>query len=198
MALGFVNFQAGNVLTEAQVDGIMRQTTMIFSSTSARDTALSGVLEEGLRAYTTDENRDWVYDGSAWICLSSPWTDYTPSLANVTLGNGSLAFRYRRSGYKTVHVKGRLLFGSTTSVTGSPIGFGYPDGVTGRQTVPSNKGTAQLVDDSNGANDQAGGGLLIGSSIFVYTWTLTATSSTVPYTWTTDDTITIDIEFEIN
>ena len=72
MALGFKNFVAGEVFTEADVDGIMRQTIMIFASTSARDTALSGVLEEGMRAYTTDENRDWVYNGSAWICLSSP------------------------------------------------------------------------------------------------------------------------------
>ena len=55
MGLGFKDFTAGDPLTAAQVDGyLMRQSNMVFASTSARDTALSGNLEQGMIAITTD------------------------------------------------------------------------------------------------------------------------------------------------
>lgn len=68
MGLGYMNFIAGAVLTEAQVDGyLMRQTVMTFASAAARDSALSGVLDEGMYAYTEDNDRTWHYNGSAWF-----------------------------------------------------------------------------------------------------------------------------------
>lgn len=67
MAEGFHDFAAAEVLTAANTDDyLMRQTVMRFASTAARDSALSGVLVEGLLAYTKDANRFWIYTGSAW------------------------------------------------------------------------------------------------------------------------------------
>ena len=55
MGSGFKDFAAGDVLTAADVDGyLMRQTVMTFADASARDTALSGVLDEGMVAYLED------------------------------------------------------------------------------------------------------------------------------------------------
>tara|TARA_R110001592_G_scaffold227328_1_gene483518 strand:- start:129 stop:620 length:492 start_codon:yes stop_codon:yes gene_type:complete len=64
---GYKDFVAGDPLTAAQVDGfLMRQSVMVFASASARDAALSGVLVEGMHAYTSDADTLWFYNGSAW------------------------------------------------------------------------------------------------------------------------------------
>jgi len=70
MGSGFKDWTAGDVLTAADVDGyLMRQTVMTFADASARDTALSGVLDEGMVAYLEDVNALTVYNGSAWVAV---------------------------------------------------------------------------------------------------------------------------------
>lgn len=70
MGSGFKDWAAGDVLTAADVDGyLMRQTVMTFADASARDTALSGVLDEGMVAYLEDVNALTVYNGSAWVAV---------------------------------------------------------------------------------------------------------------------------------
>ncbi len=79
MGLGFKDWSAGDVPTAAEFDGyLQRQTVMVFASTSARDTALSGALEEGMVAYNSDNDEFWTYTGSAWVLL-------TPHLAGVSV-----------------------------------------------------------------------------------------------------------------
>jgi len=68
MGSGFKDWTAGDVLTAADVDGyLMRQTVMTFADSSARDTALSGVLDEGMVAYLEDVDQFTTYDGSSWV-----------------------------------------------------------------------------------------------------------------------------------
>ena len=65
---GYLNFQTGQVLTAAQVNGfLMEQATMTFADDAARDAALAGVLREGLLTYNLDTNRLEVYDGTDWV-----------------------------------------------------------------------------------------------------------------------------------
>jgi hypothetical protein len=52
------------------------------------------------------------------------WVAYTPTLGNVSLGNGTVDFKYAQLG-KVVHVRGILTFGSTTTVSGA-ITFSTP------------------------------------------------------------------------
>ena len=64
---GFKDFTAGAVLTAEQVDTfLMQQTIMVFDDSMARDTALSGVVAEGMHAYLKDTNAFQYYDGAAW------------------------------------------------------------------------------------------------------------------------------------
>jgi hypothetical protein len=163
-----------------------------FASASARDTALSGVLDEGMVVFLEDTNRTAVYDGSAWVVVTSPWAAYTPTLTNITLGNGTLNFRYRYSGWKTAHVRGVWTLGTTSSVSGR-IEFGYPDSVT-TDTSPRSIGHAWLI-DSDGTDTV--GTCWAGSRIFVYSSAIASTSSTVPFTWADGDSASIDVEFEI-
>jgi hypothetical protein len=99
MTLGFKDFVAGDVLTAAQVDGyLMRQTVMVFASDAARDTALSGNLEEGMHCYTEDNNREYVYTGAAWEILSEPTQTWTATVTQGSAVSGTQSIgRYQRS-----------------------------------------------------------------------------------------------------
>lgn len=70
MGAGFKDFASGAILTAGDVDNyLMRQTVMTFADASARDTALSAVLDEGMTAYLEDTDTVTVYDGSAWNAI---------------------------------------------------------------------------------------------------------------------------------
>jgi hypothetical protein len=187
----YIDFTAGQVLTESQLDTMFRQTTMTFASASARDTALAGVLTAGMVTFQTDTNRTTVYDGVSWQVVSSPWAAYTPSLVNASNGNGTLSFRYRYAGWKTIQVRGQWLLGTTSAITGL-VGFGYPDSVT--PALVRSLGVAWL-EDNTGADFI--GACQSASSIFVYSPGITPTSATSPFTWADADGITVDITFEI-
>ena len=71
--LGFKDFQVGEVLTSADVDGyLMQQTVMRFADAGARGSALGTAtgtavpLAEGMVSYLDDVNQVQVYNGTAW------------------------------------------------------------------------------------------------------------------------------------
>ena len=79
---GYKLFATGDVLTAAQVNTyLMQQTVMVFASSAARTTALSGVLAEGMLSYLQDTDKVEVYNGSAWV-------DFTGDITGVTAGTG--------------------------------------------------------------------------------------------------------------
>ena len=195
MALGFVNFSAGQVFTEAQVDGIMRQTTMVFASASARDTALSGVLDEGMTVYLEDTNSYYFYTGSAWKPLLTQWTAFTPTWTNLTVGNGTNVGRYRYVGDQ-LQVKVRFTFGSTSAVTGGSS-FALPNSETAANDGTRNIGHAWFLDATS--TDAVGWASVNGNSsnVFMYVSTVTVLSSTVPFTWATSDIIEAQIDVTV-
>ena len=70
---GYKLFATGDVLTAAQVNTfLMQQTTMVFANSTARTTALSGVVSEGMLTYLLDTNSLEYYDGAAFQPVSSP------------------------------------------------------------------------------------------------------------------------------
>lgn len=81
--LGYKDFTVGQVLTSAEVDGyLMQQTVMKFADASARTTALTGVLAEGMLSYLADTNAVEKYDGSAWVAIAAG------DIEGVTAGTG--------------------------------------------------------------------------------------------------------------
>jgi len=75
---GYKLFNTGDVLTAAQVNTYLQeQTVMVFASSTARTTALSGVLSEGMVSYLQDTNVVEVYNGSAWVSLAADQTPLT-------------------------------------------------------------------------------------------------------------------------
>lgn len=85
---GYKLFATGDVLTASQVNTyLMQQTIMVFANSSARTTALSGVLAEGMFSYLQDTNSTEYYDGSAWQSISNPG-DITAVTAGTGLSGG--------------------------------------------------------------------------------------------------------------
>jgi hypothetical protein len=47
-------------------EGVEKRVMMIFATAAARDTAVTGKVEEGMFAFLKDTNALTYYDGSAW------------------------------------------------------------------------------------------------------------------------------------
>lgn len=75
---GYKLFNTGDVLTAAQVNTYLQeQVVMVFASATARTTALSGVLAEGMVSYLKDTDAVEKYNGSSWVAVggtASPLT----------------------------------------------------------------------------------------------------------------------------
>ena len=81
---GYKLFNTGDVLTAAQVNTYLQeQVVMVFADATARTTALSGVLAEGMVSYLKDTNATEVYDGSAWVGIGN-----SGDITGVTAGTG--------------------------------------------------------------------------------------------------------------
>lgn len=75
---GYKLFAAGDVLSASDVNTyMMQQTVMVFANSTARTTALSSVLAEGMISYLKDTNVLEVYDGSAWVGATGDITGLT-------------------------------------------------------------------------------------------------------------------------
>ena len=134
------------------------------------------------------------------------YIDYSASvtISNVTLGNATIVARYARVN-NLVHYWGNLVFGSTTSVTGSGFNLKLPiNAYASIQNTFLPMGLSKFVDASAG---------LVVNGTFVPTGTAnlfafqvsnsnttyvgdTSPSSTVPFTWTTSDRIQWNIYYE--
>lgn len=95
---GYKLFNTGDVLTAAQVNTYLQeQAVMVFADSTARTTALSGVLAEGMMSYLKSDDKVYKYTGSAWVEVgggaSSPLTTkgdlWTYSTTDARLGVGT-------------------------------------------------------------------------------------------------------------
>jgi hypothetical protein len=130
------------------------------------------------------------------------WEAFTPTWGNLTVGNGTVVARKATTNdYETLFIQ--LTFGSTTSVTGS-VYVNTP--TTGVIDYSLNTGTCAMSDASTGnlflgisTNGTDGGvqrvfpNALNSSSTYT---TLSAMTSTVPFTWATGDILAINIYYE--
>ena len=160
--------------------------------------ATGGVLENNiaLSSVTTDK----IADGAVTLVkiANQAWTAFTPTWANLTIGNGTQTFRYVQIG-NTVVVQGRLVFGSTTSISGN-VSFAAPVAADMLSNVVV--GTANLID---GGTDERFGPVIfltgVGLALRVYTTGGTYAqnvqlSSTVPFTWANTDVIALSAVYE--
>ena len=83
---GYKLFATGDVLTAAQVNTyLMQQSVMVFASSAARTSAISGILAEGMVTYLQDTNSLEYYNGSAWVAAGNVSLTGVETLTNKTL-----------------------------------------------------------------------------------------------------------------
>lgn len=149
------------------------------------------------KASNTDLDYTWV--------AQSTVASYTPTWTNLTVGNATQSFNYIKIG-KLVQVRGYLIFGSTTSISGTPnISLPFTSVNYDYSTIIGNSsfldfGTARFfgavstTTTSNDAfivniyRDYVVGGVTLTSNV--------AISATSPITWTTNDGIFLQFTYE--
>jgi hypothetical protein len=129
---------------------------------------------------------------------SGGWVDWTPTFTNMTIGNGTLIARYQKIG-KTVNWFIKFTFGSTSSF-GAFTAFKLPIAPWSGQFVYNGRG---LLRDAGTAwrfcsaiieNDD------VFPNVEVVSGTYSAdasVSSTVPFTWTTNDFLQLAGTYEV-
>jgi len=167
----------------------------------ANDTTSDGYTDLGL---SSNRFKDLYLAGGAYLggtTSSNLLNDYeegtfTPTIPNLTIGNGTQAHIYTKVGNK-VTIEGIITLGSTSSISGALTGtVPFTPNATHRAY-----GKSYLLD--NGAQNYVGtvivneaGGLQLladaASASYLYYSNL---SSTVPFTWTTGDVIRYSITY---
>jgi hypothetical protein len=192
--MAFKTFAPG-VLTSSDVNTFLMRQAVIACTSSTRPASPS----EGMTIYETDTDLALIYTGTAWqpIVNVGDWTAYTPTLTNITIGNGTVVARYQQIG-KTTTVFFKLTFGSTTAFPGGVPNFSLPFTAArelGRvvNTNLQDAGTADLP----GLSYASQTGVFIGVQNVSGTYPfINDVSATVPFTWTTSDTVTCQLTYE--
>lgn len=138
--------------------------------------------------------------GSSWA-----WQSWTPTLTNITLGNGTITYaKYTQIG-KLVHYRIRIVVGSTTTATDPPT-ISVPVTVNGDYSdLVAGFGTGAFYDASSGAVYQltvlyrtSGTGLSFGvlAAGGTYGTFSGATSAAIPVAWASGDNIFLAGTFE--
>lgn len=123
--------------------------------------------------------------------IGDAWPSFTPAIVGWTLNNGTLTGVMKQEGK---HVRGSIVFtfGSSTAVSGNL-----------RFTLPVTKASGQSTIGGCGLNDVAPG-----NRYWRYAWNSTSTemqfsteadvrvSGTVPFTWATGDTASIEFDYQ--
>ena len=170
----------------------------VVTSTTRPTTPYTGQI-----IYEVDTGFLRVWDGANWDYLSpkqdtipGAYTSYTPTWTGLTVGNGTSSFAYSQIN-KMVHVFGRFVFGSTSAVTGVMLMTLPVDRINADLAV---LGTATMQDSGTGTymgyplSNTVGGVYIFRADHTVGATVVEGnTSATVPFTWTTNDAIQVNL-----
>jgi hypothetical protein len=181
---------------------LMNQSVMTFASSAARGSAIPAPVE-GMVSYLADADFYESWTGSSWAPLigSGNWIPYTPTLTNMTQGNGTINAAYSRIG-KTINVRFRFVLGSTSSIAASggktvSLPFNFASNIfsqfdivgTGSANFPGSGLVIPIVFTSNTVL------LTVVTTGGTYSG-LADISNTVPFTWGATNTLTFVMTYE--
>lgn len=164
--------------------------------------APAGTGISGEEYWDTTNARLYRSDGVGWIVMAEPAQTFAPTLANITIGDGSIFGESHRSdGWCDVYEG--VIFGSTTSITSSSPTLGLPY----QAAHIGGAGLTVIYNDIANLNYQ---GLVYGtygpaSAVNIYTVSttgsygvLTTISNTIPFTFGVGDYIEIQGRYRMN
>ena len=128
------------------------------------------------------------------------WTTYTPTWTNVTVGNGTVDFKYSQLN-KIVIIRGRFTMGTTSSISGI-IRFTLPSGLSALSTAAVTAfcrildagvvGYVAALEPVTTSQLQ----VVVANTAGTY-GSYAATSATVPMTWGNGDLFEFFIVYEV-
>ena len=126
---------------------------------------------------------------------SEAWTAYTPTWSNLTPGNATVSCSFVRIG-RTIHYRGSLSFGSTSSISGAIMVSLPADVVAGVPFIGSAK-----AEDSSASYARTVGLAEVASTVWGQNINFTSNgtsnwNTTSPFTWAVDDGIAWSITYE--
>ena len=138
----------------------------------------------------------------ALVGSGTAWSSWTPTLTNMSIGNGTVSGRYQQFG-KTVFAKLYITFGSTTSVSGAITAtFPVTSSSTVYTSIGSEIGTGACIDAAVAHYPAS----LKWASTTTFRWrphtasgtyaTESDTTSTAPFTWATGDGLSANLTYE--
>lgn len=123
--------------------------------------------------------------------LTDDWTTWSPTLANLTVGSGTLTTEYKRLG-KTVDWRFRFLYGSGSAVGTAPS-FTLPVTPHASYSTPYFGMGAGMMLDSGTTTRQAVLSMNTLGTVVIEWLNATPAQATItssaPWTWTTNDSI---------
>ena len=174
---GYKVFASGDVLSASDVNTyFMQQTVMVFANASARTTALSTVLAEGMVSYLQDTNSLEVYDGSAWVGATGDITGLTAGTGvSITSATGPVpTVAIDTAVVPRLGVANTFTVGPQTLNTGAAGSIGLiVKGASGQsakiQEWQNNSGTTLNAIGTNGEMQGQYFGALAGGKAFIQT-----------------------------
>ena len=164
---------------------VQQQTVMVFATTGARDTALSGVLAEGMQCYITGTG-GFYYNGSAWVAnltasSTSTLTNKTltlPIIDNPIFGYTTTATAAGTTTLTSASTYQQYFTGTTTQTVTLPVASTL---TLGTSYYINNNSTGIVTVQSSGANTVLA---LPGNMTAIFTCILT--SGTTAASWDAD------------
>lgn len=193
-------FTNGSVLNASDInDNLMNQSVMVFSSVGARSAALVSPVE-GMVTYIQTEKEFFTYDGTSWIPTLSvgEWKTWAPVLSGgFANGNGVWDAKFTQIG-STVHFKAFFTAGTTTTY-GAAMRLSYPVPPALSETALNVVGyfgegtTRNPFATTINTDTYMAFGVMDASATYVRLINMTAT---IPFTWSTGDTIQVSGTYE--
>jgi len=155
---GYKEFSSGERLFASDVnDYLSKQTVMRFADASARDTALSGALREGMVAYLDDTDEVLKYDGSAWDTVGGGLVAvkhalFTGTQTNSTAAGANFAVTDLSITHTLADASNKLIISAYFGVVGTSQGFATAG------IAVADDGTLIAVGDSAGVRTRVGAG----------------------------------------
>jgi hypothetical protein len=163
--------------------------------------------------WVTPDNTAYVKDGASAIRSLGQsidtsvgtgllaWTSYTPTLTNMTLGNGTITARYAKLG-KIVLVRITFTLGSTSAMGIAPI-FSLPPSLTPSSGQAYPNGTCTILD--GGIAGYVGTIEISTTNIQASVLNVAGTyptfaniTSVVPIVWGATDVLSVTAAYEVN
>ena len=188
--------------TDTDIEYVWNGSAWVVNYVSAASPAFTGTPTAPTATAGTNTTQlattAFVTAGIAAVGVS---TSFTPSITNLTIGNGTRSGTYVQVN-KTVYFQTKVTFGSTTTLTGN-ADLTLPVAPVGVSTFDAINVTCNFVKNSPTAI-YLGYAIIVGSTIRVLATLTNSTyavqsdiGATVPFTWGTGDVISIAGNYQV-